>query len=153
MFDYLGPCLRRVGCIEATKVEDQNGGAVERITNTLKNEKKVLLLISPKGTIIKREWRSGYFFLAQNLSADLVAIGPDYERKKMCIGTPVSYTCGEPFVKEWLYNDLSKIVPLYPECEMMPIRKHNKYNISIINYKPMIGIGFVCYLIYYLYNK
>ena len=87
-FGYAGWLLNRFGCIPSTKVDDKNGGAVSRIVSTLTQFNRYIFLISPKGTIVKREWRSGYYYIAKQLDAHLLVTGLDYEYKSAYASIP-----------------------------------------------------------------
>lgn len=154
-FSSIGWFLTRVGGIPATNIADKNGGATTRIVNALKSEPKGQLLISPKGTILKGEWRTGYYHIAQQLEAKLVAIGVDYEAKKITIGKVIDYQLPEVEIKHKLYKDLSQIVPLYPEREMMKIRGYDENHLNVIHPDRLIGLYFILCLPfagYYLYK-
>lgn len=132
-FEYAGPLLRWLGAIPSTKIEDKNGGAVNRIVNTLKECEKFIFLISPKGTIINKPWRSGYYHIAKDLNAHLMVAGLDYETKQVIVSKEISPSNEEPFVKEFLQDQLKPIVPLFPEGEVVPIRSHDPNKRGIIN--------------------
>lgn len=130
-FNYIGWFLYKIGGIPSTNISDKNGGNVVKIVELLKSSESSQLLICPKGTILRGEWKNGYFYIARNLEAPLIAIGVDYDAKKINTGSLIDYRLEQNEIKHTLYKDLSNIVPLYPEREMMKIRKY-KY-ISVIN--------------------
>lgn len=123
-FDTFGPFLRTLGGIPATPLKDKGGGAVDRIVNELEQYEKFHFLISPKGTIVKGEWRSGYYHIANQLKCPIIALGLDYELKKIVTYQPINTEYDEIVIKNKLYQDLSNIVPLYPNQENMVIRSH-----------------------------
>ncbi|HSW76452.1 MAG TPA: 1-acyl-sn-glycerol-3-phosphate acyltransferase [Candidatus Saccharimonadales bacterium] len=131
-FNYFGYMLNKIGGIPATKLTDKNGGAVNRICDLLKTSQPYQLMISPKGTILKSEWRTGYMVIAKTMKADLVALGLDYERKNVYIGTIVPYNLDENDIKTLLHNDLKQIVPLYPDREVVTIRQHCMDDVSVV---------------------
>jgi 1-acyl-sn-glycerol-3-phosphate acyltransferase len=148
----LGYLLTCIGGIPSTNVNIKNGGNLNKIVDTLNQTERCVFLISPKGSILKREWRSGYYHIGQALKAPYVAVGLDYEYKNIYVGDIINNDNTEKSVKEKLYNDLSKIAPLYPEQENMEIRKYDKNNISVINYsniKNTIAIISSSFFIYY----
>lgn len=147
-FEYAGPLLRKLGAIPATKVEDKNGGAVNRLVAELNQFDKFLFLISPKGTIINRPWRSGYYHIAKSLNAPLMVAGLDYETKQVIVSKEISYEEEEPIVREFLQNEIKKIVPLFPEEEVVPIRKHDATKRGIVNIKHSLTVLGCCVLIY-----
>ncbi len=134
-FAYAGWILRKLGAIPATKVSEKNGGAVNRIVNQLKNQETFILLLSPKGTILKQEWRSGYYHIANELNAQIIAAGLDYETKSIHLSQGISSSFSEAHIKNYLMDYLSNIVPLYPECEIMPIRIYDENKKGIINWQ------------------
>lgn len=131
-FKYAGWLLRLFGAIPATSIDDKNGGAVNRIVHDLEQEERTIFLISPKGTIDKRPWRSGYYHIAQTLKAPLMIAGLDYEQHKVIVSPYIDYTLSEPEIRDFLHQHLAQLVPLYPECEVVPIRPHT--SISVINW-------------------
>lgn len=138
-FKYAGFILIKLGAIPATRIDDKNGGSVEKIVYELNKYKKFAFLISPKGTIIKREWRSGYYYIAKKLSAHLMTVGLDYESKCVKISKAISYNNDKTIIEDFLKNELKDIVPLFPEEEIIEIRKHNSNNRNIItNYSYII---------------
>jgi len=149
-FKYLGWILRAFGGIPATKVDDKQGGAVDRIVSTLKESPMTALLISPKGTIIKRPWRSGYYHIATGLDANLMVAGLDYEKKCVIISPEISSSESEDVIKTFLEKELSQIVPLFPEEEIVPIREHNEQKRSIIDHNKLYRIIIVGMMLGYL---
>jgi hypothetical protein len=142
LFYYFGPLLRYVGGIPATNTNYKNGGATDRIVGILK-EQPCKFLISPKGTILRGEWRTGYYHIAQALQAPIIAVGLDYERKGIYIGNLIDSKQEEPIIKKLLYDDLSNIVPLHEEQENMPIREHDKANVSVITYNRIFTLSII----------
>lgn len=136
-FNYAGWLLRKFGAIPATSVDQTNGGGVSRVVEELQKDDETLFLISPKGTIVKREWRSGYYHIAQALQAPLLASGLDYEKHTIVVSSIIDWNNPEVVVKAHLYEKLSNIVPLFPDDEVMLIRPHESR--SIINQK-RVGI-------------
>ncbi len=150
-FKTIGYLLRLVGGIPSTHISERNGGSTQRIINELLKTEKSHFLISPKGTIVKGEWRSGYYHIAKALNCPIIALGLDYELKKITICQPILPIINEECIKKLLYHDLSKIVPLHPEQEMMPIRAHK--SISVVNKTRLCIICLISYMIYYMYKK
>ena len=138
----LGSVLTAIGGIPATMIKEKNGGAVERIVHELKICKRSRFLISPKGTIVKGAWRSGYFHIAKQLEANLVAIGMDYEKKCVFIGQIVSHKLEEVQIKALLLDDIRKIVPKFADREVVEIRKHDQDDVHLIHpYRLCVVIG------------
>jgi 1-acyl-sn-glycerol-3-phosphate acyltransferase len=136
-FRHFGKLLRSFGAIPSTKVEDKQGGGVSRIVQSLKEKNECLFLISPKGTILKREWRSGYYHIAKLLEAPIRVIGLDYEKMGVTLSNAIASSNDESIVREFLYLELSKIVPLHPDQEVVPIKSHASRN--IIGYGRLVG--------------
>jgi hypothetical protein len=139
-FAYAGPLLRKLGAIPSTKIEDRNGGAVKRIIEDLKQWDKCIFLISPKGSIVKREWRSGYYHIAKELNATLMVAGLDYEKKCVLVSPEISHSEGEDKVREVLLEELKKIVPRFPEGEVVKIRDHDETKRGIVNVNRLIKV-------------
>jgi len=152
-FRYIGRILNFFGIIPSTKVDDKNGGAVDRICSELVTRSKSLLLISPKGTIVQREWRTGYYNIAKKTHSLVVAMGLDYEEKKVKGCKHIS-TLGitESEVRDKLKKDLYNIVPLHPENEMMDIRPHDEWRRSLINTDHMFMCVYVSALLCLISN-
>src|SRR5205085_1367497 len=99
-FGYCGKLLRSLGAIPSSDLNEKHTGGTSRIVNELKQSEKSLLLISPKGTIIKREWRSGYYHIAQSLNAKILVVGLDYEKKQAYISNTIDSADEESVVRE-----------------------------------------------------
>lgn len=132
-FVYAGFILRRFGCIPSGPHAIKNSGSTRYIIEELDKQKEFIFLISPKGTIVKSEWRSGYYNIALNLECHLLATGLDYEKKKLVISEGIKYDQKQDDIEIFLKGQLSRIVPLYPEDEIVKIRKHDKNLVSIIS--------------------
>ncbi len=149
-FEYAGWFLRRIGAIPATKVEDKEGGAVPRINSELNQSERFVFLISPKGTIERKPWRSGYYHIAHHFNAALMVAGLDYEQK--CIKVSKEYFLteylDESTLQSALQEELKDIVPLFPEDEVVEIRSHNVHNRNIISNERIfciiVGIISIC---------
>lgn len=139
-FQYAGWLLNKFGAIPATKVDDRNGGSVERIVQQLRQSEKFLFLISPKGTIVKSPWRSGYYHIARKLDAHILVTGLDYERKEALVLEPIAPGEKEEDVKQHLVRDLARIVPLFPEEEVVETRKHDVDLRGPISYDRLLGV-------------
>ena len=161
-FEYLGPLLRKLGAIPATKISDKNGGAVNRIIDELKTQDRFAFLISPKGTILKNEWRSGYYYIAQEFQANLRVGGLDYEQKCVKVSKHIEFNDDERLIEKFLKEQLSSIVPLYPEMEVVKIRPHSSDRISMVDWTKLLLISilpvyfsvlFILILLGISYNK
>ena len=156
MFDKLGgrfkTLLESFRFIPATSRDTQGLGFVNNIVDRLVSKEKFKIMISPKGTINKAEWRSGYYWIANGLSCKLAVIGLDYETKELKVGQVYSYD--DEKLIDRLKTDLGTIVPLYPECEICNV-DYNYADISVID--PLILSTFIstfwCLTYTYSYNS
>jgi len=140
-FEYAGLLLRSLGGIPSTKIEDSNGGAVKRICSELEQSNNFGFLICPKGTILNKPWKKGYYHIAKTLNAKLMVTGFDYEEKRIVVLD--DYSCeeyDEHDICELLQKDIGKIVPLFPDCEVVPIRQHNEDQRGIFNYSWLLSV-------------
>lgn len=147
-FAYAGCILKRLGCIPSSRFDQRNGRSTDRIVEELNKQGEFIFLISPKGTIVKSEWRSGYYNIAISLKAHLSAVGLDYEKKKIIISYGIEYDKNKEEIELFLKEQLSKIVPLFPEDEVFEIRKHNENLRSIINTSRLFLLIFLIVLLF-----
>jgi 1-acyl-sn-glycerol-3-phosphate acyltransferase len=153
-FEYAGTLLTNLGAIPSTRLEDKDGGAVKRICTELKSLNNYIFLISPKGTIINRPWRSGYFHIASQLDATIFVAGLDYEKKSVIVSNPYSpKDYDENSIQPILKSDISQIVPLFPEGEVVPIRKHDYNKRTIIDKTRLISVFIGSLLVYLIYSS
>jgi len=118
-FVYAGWLLRRLGCLPATSINDKGHGCVSRITEDLKHLDHFKFTISPKGSIERKPWRNGYYYIGVGLEAVFVVAGLDYRRKELVVrDQSISYTEGLDKVESFLKEEMRHIVPLYPEEEL-----------------------------------
>ena len=123
-FQYFGPLLTYLGAIPSTRLQDKNGGSVNRIVSEVAHSDRFLFVMSPKGTIMKRDWRSGYYHIANQLQVHLMVVGLDYEKKCLIVSDAIESTNDESTIRSFLYQRLSMIVPLFPDREVVEIRPH-----------------------------
>lgn len=108
--------LKRFGFIPSTHVDQKNGGMVKKIVDTVKDRDEYMILLSPKGTIQNREWRSGYYYLAKELDCEIVCGGLDYKKREFVFKEP--FKIGEESleeINEKCQNFLKDITPLNPD--------------------------------------
>lgn len=123
-FRYAGWLLNRVGAIPASRLEDKGSGGVQRIVDILNEKKSFKFMLSPKGTIVRREWRSGYFQIAKLTNSVIRVVGLDYADHNVLISKACDVNdYNLESLQEVLQNTISKIVPLHPEQEVVPITK------------------------------
>lgn len=79
----LGWILTKLHCIPCSKNENRGSNFVNKITEMFKDNDNFKLMISPKGTTARSQWRKGYYHLAKNLNCDVVIYALDYEKKSL----------------------------------------------------------------------
>jgi 1-acyl-sn-glycerol-3-phosphate acyltransferase len=152
--------LNKLGFFRANSVNNEKKEhTIKKTTEKLKNlSSNYLLWMSPKGTIMNKPWRSGYYYLAKELNIPIVVAGLDYE-KKQCVISDIFHIDFEKdskdSVEEKIKNSMSKIVPLNIENSEIEIKEnYDKENITVINWKNFFIFLFifitVCVLIWYL---
>ena len=74
-------------CIPSTCIKKRNGGLISHLVERFmyKNES---ICLSPKGTVKKRPWRTGYYHLARELDVNIYPFVIDYEERKAWLGNP-----------------------------------------------------------------
>lgn len=130
-FEKYGKILHILGGIPSTRLEDKQGGAVNRIVENLNKYEKFLFLISPKGKIEPGEWRSGYINIAKKTRSHMRTIGLDYVEKKVVVSKSIHYNAHD--VEGFLKEELKEIVPLYPECEVVQIKAHDATRRNVVD--------------------
>ena len=94
--------------IPSSYLEKRNGGLVEKLVNQFKNRNEFILL-SPKGTIKKKSWRTGYYHLARELGVKIYPLVIDYEKREIWFGEPCDPTNNpEPCCKEFLITQFKR---------------------------------------------
>lgn len=146
---YTEKLLTKVGCIPATRLNEENGGGIDRITNILMFKDEFKLALSPKGTIVKSEWRSGYYWLAKNLKAKICIVGIDYEKKKMVIGKLHKPDREKEKLEKELKVEMGSIIQINPENEEY-CRPYDKTQVGIIDRKRVIVICIVMMIIWFI---
>jgi len=127
-FRCFGFLLRRLGCIPAASIKQQNTGRfkemVEEIRSSLgKNDygmrEHVALLISPTGTIRHASYRTGFYYLAKELNARILVAGMDFNEKRIKVFEVTNKVSQESYeeVKNKTQEKVKKIVGLYPNHE------------------------------------
>jgi hypothetical protein len=140
-FRYAGWILRKLGGIPATKVTEKNGGSSSKIAEHL-SEKPFgsVLLICPKGSIVKKPWRSGYYHIAQALNAPILACGLDYETKTVYASERIDSSLEEEKIREFLFKELTTIVPKNVDQEIVEIRQHDPSKVNVFNPPKIVKI-------------
>lgn len=105
--------------VSSKPLEDRGTGGVESLCKAIKERAvgPTIFFISPKGTIQKKEWRTGYKYIAMNLGWPLRTGLLDYSRRAFCFGPP--HLHDEESLQTKLQNELSNNCPLNPKnCEI-----------------------------------
>ena len=91
-------------CIPSTPLENRNGGLIGQLVERFRHKNESICL-SPKGTIKKKPWRSGYYHLARELGVKIYPLVIDYENRKGWFGEPCNPNNNtEPWCQEFLVN-------------------------------------------------
>jgi len=127
---YYTPFTYILNCIYAPPNENKNSNSIQQIVNEMKQMgANTMLCMSPKGTCSKREWRSGYYYIAKQLQCKIYPLCIDYSDRRVIIGEPV-----DPSIVDleqsttFLQEQLSKHTPLYNQL--------SEISINAINYCP-----------------
>jgi hypothetical protein len=92
---YYRPFALLLNMIFAPPVENRNNNTLNVIIKTFsdkptsKTAHKILVL-SPKGTCSKKEWRSGYYYIAKELNYKIYPLCIDYTNRTPIFGNPVN---------------------------------------------------------------
>jgi hypothetical protein len=140
--------LNYFGFIKSVSINSKKKeNTIQKTASLLKEEKDFMLWISPKGCTQKKEWRSGYFYLAKEMNVPIVTCGLDYETKQCVLQDifKIDYNSEtKEDVEEKIKLSLGKIVPLYPEnSEIKIIKNYEKNNLSAISWKNLFFVIFV----------
>lgn len=120
--DRWGCIFSKLGCVRATAREETGGGMTGMLTEEMKNREQCILLISPKGTTGKREWRSGYYWVAKNTGCAIMVVGFDFVHH--CIVLKEAFFVGEMEEQEVTTRcqlDMKDIPPLNVENVEYPL--------------------------------
>ena len=116
----MAPLFKWLGFIPAPRLDTRGGGGVQAIVDLLRakqatSKKPLCFLLSPKGTIQNRPWRSGYKHIAEGLGWPIKVHGADFSTRTVRI-VDTSFSEVEP-----LQSILSNYCPLIPENAEYPI--------------------------------
>lgn len=92
---YYRPLALMLNYIFAPPVETKNNNSVKEIvkiirTKSTSNHAHKILALSPKGTCSKKEWRSGYYYIAKELNYNIYPLCIDYTKRELTFGSPVN---------------------------------------------------------------
>ena len=91
-------------CIPSTRLENRDGGLIGKLVERFRHKNESICL-SPKGTVKKKAWRTGYYHLARKLSVKIYPLIIDYEERKIWFGEPCDPNNNtEPWCQEFLVN-------------------------------------------------
>lgn len=125
-FQLWGWFLRPLGCLPATKAEEQGEGFVNKTIRQFEGQ-DIRLIISPEGKREASPWRSGYYHLCQGMKSSVMVGGLDYERKALYMGKIHPWS----EIKDWprekleqtLQQEMGQIVPLHPESSYTKVTR------------------------------
>lgn len=124
---YYKPITYLVNVIIAPPIEKKNNNTTSKIvesflTKPSTKESPRMLLISPKGTCNKREWRSGYYYMAKQLNYKIYPAFIDFSNREIRFGVPVNpenISLEDATIN--LQQQLGKLRLLNMECAEYPI--------------------------------
>lgn len=117
----LTPLLQWFGFIPTSRMEDRGSGGVQALVTTLREKQAnatapIAFLISPKGTIQNRPWRTGYKHIASGIGWPLKIMAIDYSKRTV---TFLDAPTDDPV---HLQDVLSNYCPMVPDRSEYPIR-------------------------------
>jgi len=123
---WYGFILRKGRFIPATRREESGEGFVTKTVKYLSIKDKAYLFISPEGTRVANDWKTGFFYLAQEMNVKIGIVGLDYELQEPVVKNLHDYDDYESYdeLKKVLMADMESIVPLYPSSSGSPVRKY-----------------------------
>jgi hypothetical protein len=109
--------MKLLNALPATPRERNNGGFVNETVGYFQNKCEYYLFISPKGTLKKDPWRSGYYHIAKGLNLPIYVIGFDYYTHTMKMVSSKQYDVSDyELLSRSLKNDMGCITPLHKNC-------------------------------------
>ena len=81
----VGHFLRYKGALHSTPLEIKNGGYIEHLVRYLNSRDRYQFLISPKGTVRKSPWRSGWYYITKQTNSKIACLGFDYIRRQLMV--------------------------------------------------------------------
>lgn len=120
-FPLVGRFLIQNGAVPSTLLVIKNGGRTKEIIQYLNTIQHFHFLISPKGTVRKSPWKTGYYYIAKGTDAHVVPIGLDYSSKKIIFSDPYPISGSsnqfptEEVLSSFLKEKLRHIPQYYPE--------------------------------------
>lgn len=92
---YYRPFTLMLNYIFAPPVETKNNNSIKEIVKIIgmkstSNHAPKTLFLSPKGTCSKKEWRSGYYYIAKELNYNIHPLCVDNTNRELIVGSPVN---------------------------------------------------------------
>ena len=149
--------LNHIGFLRAKSInESKKENTIEKTISQLKQEKSNFLLwISPKGSIMNRPWKSGYYYLAKELNVPIAVLGLDFEKKEAVLADVYDFnyeTDTIDIIEEKIRHSLGKITPLNPENSEIQINtNYDKNNLSAVNWKNLFFFLFLLLVVICLF--
>jgi hypothetical protein len=103
---YYKPLVYMCNLIFAPPLETRNNNSVEQISKMIETlpedaTNRRFVALSPKGTTNKKEWRTGYYYIAKRLNVRVYPIIFNFTHRRIEFGTPIDpsqITCEEATV-------------------------------------------------------
>ncbi len=130
----VGSTIRSFGSIPAGDPLKGGSGTLKTIFEELDKLDEFILLISPKGTRFKGEWKRGWYNIASRYDAGVITAGADFSIQKVKMIGDV-YKINGRSIEEMeviLKHNVSKIISLNPKSEING-EKYNKIETNVIN--------------------
>lgn len=132
---FTKPIFKLLKIVHAPRLEDRGLGGVQTLIRQLKEFEKpdvvTVLLISPKGTIQNKPWRTGYAHIANSLNWPVQSMLVDYEKRSIRFGK--SYSVSNESTIETLtaklQKDLENSTTLVPSRSEITVRQHDQFEL------------------------
>jgi 1-acyl-sn-glycerol-3-phosphate acyltransferase len=148
--------LNYLGFIEAPRLEDRGKNGIDKIIKQLQEIQNqngpTCLLISPKGTVLNRPWRTGYRYIAEKLKWPIRALILDYEMRSITFSPNVfkpeflasKEGPDDNTLMQLLHLDLEDSVSLNPDRSEVKVRAHDPFELlSCVDLVCMTNLSFL----------
>lgn len=112
---------------------------VSYVCDSIKYKDKYKIVISPTGSTSKKQWRSGFFYIAKELNVSIIIAGVDYKNKTIVVSGKLNNLTNYEFCKN-LAEPLIESIPSF----------HNTKNLNIVNWSDIFTNIIKVILIYKL---
>jgi 1-acyl-sn-glycerol-3-phosphate acyltransferase len=113
-FFPLGPLLKALGAIPVDRKSKNN--VVHQVVDLINNSESMFLTITPEGTrSLNRNWKRGYYYIAENANVPLALGFLDYEKKIGGIGQMFTPTGDYDSDLKVIENFYKNKIALHPE--------------------------------------